>query len=246
MELNPKLAEAHNALGKIAQYDLNFAESVREFQRAVDLNPNYAGAHHWFGNTFASLGRFDESIAEGRRATELDPLSAVIFSDLARNYGFAHRFQEAETAFKRALAVDPAFAYGHRFYGEMLQARGDLTRASAEYAKAQAENKGQESIALTGQLAAINGRRDEATRALTLLDGLSKQRYVGAYWRALLYLGLGDRDGTLRSLEQSYAEGDGSNISALKVDPMLDSLRGDTRFEALVRKVIRPIEGAQP
>ena len=60
------------------------------------------------------------------------------------------------------------------------------------------------------------------------------------YLRALLYLSLNNKDEALRWLEQGYAERDGSNISTIKVDPLLDSLYGDPRFEALVQKVIAP------
>jgi len=61
---------------------------------------------------------------------------------------------------------------------------------------------------------------------------------VLAYWRALLYLSLSNKEEALRSLQQSFEERDGYNIGWVKVDPLLDPLRGDPRFEALVQKVV--------
>jgi TolB-like protein len=240
LELNPNLAEAHNALGKIAyDCDLDFAESTREFQRAIKLDPNYAGAHHWYsGAAPEALGLFDQAIAESKLGTELDPLSAVNLVDQARIYTSARDFKEAKATFEKALRLDPAFSYAHWHYGEMLQASGDLKGAAAEYSKARAEYPGPEAIALTGQLAAKMGRPEEARSALAALDEMSKHRHVDVYWRALLYLGLGDKDQTLHSLEQSYAQREGYEIGIIKVDPMLDSLHGDPRFEALVQKVV--------
>jgi TolB-like protein/Tfp pilus assembly protein PilF len=238
LELNPNLAEAHNALAKIAlDYDVDFAESIREFKRAIELNPNYAGAHHWFSGALESLGRFEEAIVQSKLGTELDPFSAVNLVDQGRIYGSARRFPEAKVIFEKALAIDPAFSYAHWHYGEMLQASGDLQGAAAEYAKARTATSTPEPIALSGQLAAKMGRPEEARQALVALDELKKHRYVDVFWRALLYLSLGDKDQALQSLEQSYANGEGYEIGLIKVDPMLDSIRSDPRFQALVQKV---------
>jgi TolB-like protein/Tfp pilus assembly protein PilF len=238
LELNPNLAEAHNALAKIAlDYDVDFAEATREFKRAIELNPNYAGAHHWFSGALESQGRFDEAIAESKLGTELDPFSAVNLVDQGRVYGSARRFSEAKASFEKALAIDPAFSYAHWHYGEMLQVSGDLKGAAAEYAKARTVNNTPEPIALSGQLAAIMGRPEEARQALTALDELEKYRYVDFFWRALLFLSLGDKDRALQFLEQSYANGEGFEIGLIRVDPMLDSLRAEPRFQALVKKV---------
>ncbi|MFZ3376451.1 MAG: tetratricopeptide repeat protein [Chthoniobacterales bacterium] len=238
LELNPNLAEAHNALAKIAMdYDVDFAEATREFRRAIELNPNYAGAHHWFSGTLESQGQFAEAIAESKLGTELDPFSAVNLVDQGRIYGSARRFPEAKAVFEKALAIDPAFSYAHWHYGEMLQVSGDLKGAAEEYAKASTANNTPEPIALSGQLAAIMGRPEEARQALTALDELETHRYVDFFWRALLYLGLGDKDRALQFLEQSYANNEGYEIGLIRVDPMLDSLRAEPRFQALVKKV---------
>jgi TolB-like protein/tetratricopeptide (TPR) repeat protein len=238
LELNPNLAEAHNALAKIAlDYDLDFAEAAREFRRAIELNPNYAGAHHWFSGALESLGQFDEAFAQSKLGTELDPFSAVNLVDQGRIYGSARRFAEAKAIFEKAVALDPAFSYAHWHYGEMLQVSGDLKGAAAEYAKARTASNTPEPIALSGQLAAMMGRPEEASRALTALDELEKHRYVDVFWRALLYLSLGDKERALQCLEQSYANREGYEIGLIKVDPMLDALRGEPRFQELVKKV---------
>jgi len=125
----------------------------------------------------------------------------------------------------------------------MLQVSGDLKGAAAEYAKARTANNTPEPIALSGQLAAIMGRPEEARQALTALDELEKHRYVDFFWRALLYLGLGDKDRALQFLEQSYANNEGYEIGLIRVDPMLDSLRAEPRFQALVKKVRGRREG---
>ena len=90
------------------------------------------------------------------------------------------------------------------------------------------------------------GRPEEAVQALAELDELGKNRYVGTYWRALLYLSLGDKNQALQALEQSVANGYGTEIGLIKVDPMLASLHGDARFDALVKRVLEPKTGMKP
>jgi tetratricopeptide (TPR) repeat protein len=242
LELNPNLAEAHNALAKILYTDdIDLQRAAGEHQRAIELNPNYASAHHWLGNgPLSGLGRLDEAIAEGRRSVELDPLSAINLVDLADTYMYARRFKEAEATMKKALEIDPAFAYAHWIYGMILQVSGDLEGARKQFATARARENDVQAIASRGQLGALMGRREEATQALATLEELGKHQYVESYYRALLYISLGQKEAAISALEQAYAEHDGDDIGTIKVDPLLDSLKGDPRFEALVQKVIAP------
>jgi hypothetical protein len=93
---------------------------------------------------------------------------------------------------------------------------------------------------LCAQAKAHAGDKDAALRMLSELDKLSQQCEVVGYLRALLYLSLNNKDEALRWLEQGFEERDGSNICWIKVDPLLDPLHGDPRFETLVQKVVAP------
>ena len=81
---------------------------------------------------------------------------------------------------------------------------------------------------------------------LSELDQISQHREVLSYLRALLYLSVNNKDEALRWLEQGYEERDGSNLCWINVDPLLDSLHGDPRFEALVQKVVAPKSEPKP
>jgi hypothetical protein len=65
-----------------------------------------------------------------------------------------------------------------------------------------------------------------------------EQRHTAAYGLALIYVGLGDRNEALNWLEQGYRDHDGFNIGPIRIDPLLDPLHGDPRFEALAEKII--------
>src|SRR5438034_7741738 len=248
LHLDPNLAEAHLALGKVLFFsEIDLAGANREYKRAIELKPNDAAAHHWFGNdTLAALGRFEEAIAESERAVELDPLSTVINADLGGTFYYARRYEEAAAQLRKTLGIDPTDFYAHYNLGIALQAKGDLSGAIAEYEKAKQLGDNPLVSTLCAQAKAYAGDKDAALRMLSDLDEISQHREVVGYWRALLYLSLNNKDEALRWLEQGFEERDGSNISWIKVDPLLDSLHGDPRFESLVQKVTGPkTEGRQ-
>jgi len=242
LRLDPNLAEAHAALGKVLFFsEIDLAGATREYKRAIELKPNDADAHHWFSNdSLAALGQFDEAIAEGKRSVELDPLSIVINADLGETLFYARRFDESVAQLRKTLEIDPTSFYAHDNLGIALQAKGDLSGAIAEYEKAKQLSDNPAVATFWAQAKAHTGDKDAARRMLSELDQISQHREVPSYLRALLYLSLNNKDEALRWLEQGYEERDGSNICWINVDPLLDPLRGDPRFEALVKKVIAP------
>src|SRR6266536_1684022 len=242
LQLDPNLAEAHLALGKVLFFsEIDLAGALREYQRAIELKPNDATAHHWLGNdTLAALGRSEEAIAQCKRAVELDPLSPVINTDFGTTFYYAHRYEDSAKQLRRTLEIDPTFFYAHFNLGIALKAAGDLSGAIAEYEKAKQLSDNIYVSMLCAQAKAYAGDKDAARRMLSVLDKCSQHRAVVGSSRALLYLSVDKKDGALRWLDQGYEERAGSNISWIKVDPLLDSLHGDPRFEALVQKLVAP------
>ena len=239
LEIDDNLAEAHTTLGFIlCVHHLNFADSIREFERAIALNPNYATAHHWFGDgPLLAVGQFDRAIAEGKRAVELDPLSVIITADLGADFLVARRYDEAIDQFHKAIDLDPRFYYAHWNLAQALEMKSDLRGALTEYKKAVELDDDPFVLALLGQAYAKVGQRDEALKILAQLPQIAAHRYVPSYSFALLHVALGEKGKAIEWLERSYHDGAGLDIIFLKVDPMLDPLQKEPRFQALVAKV---------
>ena len=221
-------------------------ESKKEFERAIELNPNYATAHHQFGNVDLSMiGEFDRAIAEGKRAVELDPLSLIINTDLGQDFMLARRYDEAIEQLRKTLAMDPRFYYARWTLGECLQMKGQLTEAMAEYQKAAEITDDPVVMALLAQGYAKMGQRDKALDLLGQLEQLAKHRHVGPFTFALVHLALDETEKTIDDLERAHRERD-PNIVGIKVEPLLDPLRGHPRFERLLAKVVGNAENKSP
>lgn len=240
IELDEASAEAHSALGLLLCFsEVNFPEAEKEFKRAIAINPNYATAHHWYGNCLlVALGRFDEAISECQRAVELDPLSLIINADLGGTLTMARRYDQAIAQLQRTLALDERFGYAHWNLGEALYLKGDATAAIAEYEKARSIDDDPQIQGLLGRAYADTGQKDKAMELIRELEDRSKQQFVRGYIASLIYIGLGDKTKAIDCLEREYLNHDNIDTAWIRVDPMLDPLRGDPRFEALAEKIV--------
>jgi len=222
----------------LALHDFDFAQSKKEFERAIELNPNYATAHHQFGNVnLAMVGEFDRATSEENRALQLDPLSLIINADLGQNYMLARRYDEAIDQLRKTLEMDPRFYYARWTLGEALQMRGQLGEAMTEYQKAAEITDDPMVLAMLAQGYAKTGQHDKAWALLSRLEQLAGQRYVGPFTFALVHLALGEKEKAIDDLERAYRERADPGIVGIKVEPLLEPLRGHPRFERLVAKV---------
>ena len=237
LELDDSLAEAHASLGLIATEELEVNRGVNELERAIQLNPNYATAHHWLGLALATLRQSDRSIGELKRALELDPLSMIINADLSIIYLYARRYDAAETQARKTLEIDSRSFVAHYYLGEALQLTGRLKEAIPEFQRAVELNNDPYSIAMLAQAYARNGQTEEARKLLAYLNEMAKSAEVPEYALAVAYTSLGEKERAIEALEHGFAGGNKSYLFLLPGDPILDDLRGDPRFEALVRKI---------
>ena len=239
LELDDTLGEAHTSLANVLFRYLALAQSAKEFERSIDLNPNYPTAHQWYGRlTLLATGHFDRAMAESKRAVELDPISPIGRTDVGTVYMVTRRYDEAIAQLRSTLETDPDFYWAHRQLGLALELKGAPGDAIVEYQRASELNDDPRVLAFVGHAEASMGRETEARAILDQLANAAKTRYVSGYSFAVIHLALGERDQALDWLEKDAREQTSFEIPFIKVDPYLDPLRGDPRFEALVSKVL--------
>jgi adenylate cyclase len=240
LELDDSSAEAHASYGLLGTLELDLPRAIEELKRAIELKPNYATAHHWLALAYLTVAQFDSAISEGKRALELDPLSSIINADFSWMHFAARRFDETEAQARKTLEIDPNFFLGHYYLGEALQFKGHMKDAIAEFQKAFDLTDDPYPLAALGQAYARNGQKDEARKILARLHEKARSQHVGPYAYALVLTALGEKQQAIDELEGAYAKGETGYLFVVKVDPLLDGLRGDPRFEALVQKITGP------
>jgi TolB-like protein/tetratricopeptide (TPR) repeat protein len=234
LEIDESLAEAHTSMGAlhVVQWDLVAAE--REFRRAIALNPNYATGHAWYAeDALAPLGRLDEAIAEVKRAQALDPTSLAVNAVVALVYYLARQYDQAVEQLRKTLEIEPGFAVAHQYLGRAYLQKAEHGQALAEFQRAAALSGGHPfHLAWLGVGYAQSGKKREATQVVGQLKALSRRQYVSAYEVAVIYAGLRQKDRAFEWLEKA-AEEHSVHLPFLNVEPALDSLRSDPRFQDL-------------
>jgi TolB-like protein/Tfp pilus assembly protein PilF len=241
LQIDDSLGEAHTSLALVLFDDLNLRDSKHEFERAIELNPNYAFAHYSFGYTvLPALEELDRAIAEMRRAVDLDPFSVIINANLGYIYIVARRYPEAVAQLQKTLELDPNFGTTHRNLGEALELSDQLEQAIAEYEKGYKFTNDDHALAYVAHAYGLKGEHEKALQLLRQLRELEQRGTVWAFGFALVYLGLGDKNEAINWLERSYRDKEAAKISLVKVEPLLDPLRGDPRLEKLANQIVPP------
>jgi tetratricopeptide (TPR) repeat protein len=143
-------------------------------------------------------------------------------------------------SFDEALDFDANFSWSHGFLAFAFEGKSMHEHAIAAMQKA-VDLCPVSTLSLLGlaEAYALAGKREEAAKILDQMEQLSKQQYVTPYFRARVYAALGEQDEALNWLEAAYRER-ASLMAFLKIDPQLDNLRSDPRFQDLVRHMNFP------
>lgn len=241
LELDDSLAEAHGSLAYIrTYYDWDWADAGREYQRSLVLNPNDATVHQLYSRYLSSLGRIDEALEEIRRAHLLDPLSMPIRANVGLIYYFGRQYDSAVGELQNTLKENQKFGLAHWGLGLAYEQKGMMPNAITEFETAAVlSGRNSNVIASLGHAYAIAGRRHEADTVLTELKDRAKQTDISSYQRALVFVGLGDKDRAFEELEKALRERS-TLLGYLRMDPRLEPLRTDPRYQDLLRQVGLP------
>jgi serine/threonine-protein kinase len=237
LALDDSLAVAHTALAEVlAWYDWDFAGGDREFRRALMLNPNDADAHVNYGDFLTARGQFERAISEKRRAEMLDPLSTKTSWDVGRTLFFAGRLDEASEQLKRTMELDERWPYNYYLEAMIAQRKGrDDVAMQLLMHGMQLGGRSQLFVGAEGYTNARLGRRAEALRDVDELKARASNAYTVPLLVARIHAALGEKEKALELLQKVYDDRSES-VVWLKVDPTFDNLRGDPRFQALMKK----------
>jgi TolB-like protein/DNA-binding winged helix-turn-helix (wHTH) protein len=235
VELDSALSDGRLNLAHFRMHMWDWKHAEADFQRAIALNPSSEKAHRWYAAYLCSLGKHQESVKEITQSRGLDPLSSITNAEVVRELYYGRQYEEAMEEGRKAELVDPEFPRTHFWLGRVYTQLGKNSEALAE-----AERAGPpKSIVRVTEMAYASARAGKTEQARALVRDLqerSKRGYVPAYDLAVIHLALGENETALQWLQKAYDEHDWALI-VLAVEPRLDPLRSDPRFQVLMRKV---------
>jgi serine/threonine-protein kinase len=238
VELDETLGEAWTSLAWVTFiHDWDWAGAAEHFRRAIELNPSYSVARQWHSWFLTAMGRTEASLAEGRMALELDPASVSIRRSMGWLHYYARQPQEALEHLRRALAMNPTAEENHRLLGLAYLQMGMYDEAAAAFREAVASSESP-TLATVG-LGLVATAKERLTEARGILEGLYAQshgHYVSPVAFVMMHAGLRDADRAFEWLDRAVQDRRGW-LAYLRVEPLLDPLRGDPRFARLLERM---------
>ncbi|MGH9872514.1 MAG: TPR end-of-group domain-containing protein [Pyrinomonadaceae bacterium] len=238
LELDESLGEAHFSQGAIAYfYEWDWATAKKELERAFELNAKTLEGNSCYLHSLDSSGNPDVALIHVRRALDQNPLSISISGELGCASYYARRYDQAIDFSRETLKMEQGYVFARYNAARALGQKQMHEQAIAELKKAM-ELWGRSAVVLSelGYNYAVSGRKAEARKLLDELKRRSAHEYIDAYPVAFIYVGLGEQEEALRSLQKAY-EARSTWMPWLRVEPKFDSLRSDPRFIDLLKRL---------
>ena len=234
--IEPKLAEAHAALGWARFFaEWKFDEGLAELRRSQQLATWNPSTNDLLAPVVVYLGRFEEAEKLARQAIERDPLAYQARQSLARLLFVQGKLDEAEAAARKAVELQPTAAGSHRWQVFVAIERGEGEAALREAKLEPNERYRHFELALAHY---ARGDRPAADAALAQL--IDKDRDAMAYQVAEVYAWRDETDKAFEWLQISLDNHD-TGLLSLLIDPLMRSLRNDSRYSEMLTKVGLPL-----
>jgi TolB-like protein/class 3 adenylate cyclase/lipoprotein NlpI len=242
LALDDTLAESYNlAAGVELYYKRDWPAAERAFRRGIELDPNFADIPHHYGLCLALFGRDQEAVAQMERAVQLDPFFPGLNLHMGRLFFFLRDYDRAMSEFAKTLELHPGYPTAHEWFGDVCEKKGMASEAITQWRAALTLSAEAEQARILEQTYAASGF-EAAVRALAqkqlerLQEKTARGDYVPAWHYLMAHVRLGDNEQAFAWLAKAAKERNWFAFQ-VKVNPILDPLRADPRFEALVQKV---------
>ena len=236
IEIDPRLPEGHAVLGAVRMfYDWDFPAAREAMETSLELNPNGVVGHDFLAYLAMLEGAHDESLRHARRALELDPFSHYQNGRLILALKWARRYEEALAQAERTIELYPRSGAARTFSVDLLALTRDCDRGLRLCEEIPATHVAKMSCA---RVDAVCGRPERARDAARQLEAGMPMTYPRPVYLAGLQAQLGETEEAFRLLRQARRDRD-PDVAILRVNPFLDPLRDDPRFQELLDGVGR-------
>ncbi|MFI5135207.1 MAG: adenylate/guanylate cyclase domain-containing protein [Chitinophagales bacterium] len=239
MELNPMLAEAHEAVGHIDLLNgQHWKNAEAHYQKAIQLNPGFSTARQRYALMLATRGKFSEALAEIEKAIELDPLSKIINTDAGLIHFIMGQHDLAVKNCRKVLEMDPAFSVALLVQGWTYQQNEETEAARNSFIKA-VEASNSSTIARAALACAMAKENSESSlKMLEELQNEAAKQFVSPYSIASIYAALGNSDEAFHWLNKAV---DTNSVWIIHLhfsaDPRFNEYKSDPRYAELLKRI---------
>jgi serine/threonine protein kinase/tetratricopeptide (TPR) repeat protein len=231
LELAPQFVDAYRARAQLRLETLDFAGARADSETALSLAPGESAVQSLYGAQIAAFGKIPQAIAAMKKAIDLDPLSGYAWANVGLLQTMTHDYAAARASIERALAINPSADAFHFALGQLDLLQGRLAEAQTEFQKQSAESNRRMGVAMVEH---ASGHAKQSQAALKEL--IAKNAGDMAYQVADVYAWRGEKDKAFEWLERAYQQRD-SGLNGIAWDPLLSSLKDDSRYGALLTKL---------
>jgi adenylate cyclase len=232
IELAPDLADGHHAMA------IRWGIGIPRWRRmlgaintALKLNPGNAQVLVEYARINLNLGYYENAFAAVRRALVMEPISVYVNHLQGHILYFSRRYQEAIPVFRQTLELDPKYPKPHYFMAMAHYWMGDPETA---WEVIQKEPLQWMRICASAVILHKLGRNDEAMDTFARLIELGLEE-TNDIQQAGVYSQMGDTDRAIESLQKALDMRD-PGIPQCLVDPFMDPIRDDPRFQEILAK----------
>jgi TolB-like protein len=243
LSLDDTWPETYNSVAAVEiYYKRNWAAAERAFHRGMELDPNFADLHSHYGMCLAYLGRFEEAIAQTERSLQLDPF----YPGTNVHYGtllfFSRQYDRAAAQLAKTLDLYPDNPAAHEYFGNVCAQKGMKHEAVTQWCAALNLTGRNEDARVLEQVFAANGFdaavRTVAARELEQLDAKhARGDYVAPAHYVFAHVRRGNLEDAFAWLPK-MAEAPDWFALQMRVNPILDPLNSDPRFEKIAGSVV--------
>lgn len=236
-ELDPQLADAHEAMGWMHARDLDWSSAEKAFKRAIELNPSLSQTYTSYStSTLRPLGKQDEALRLLRVALKNDPLSLQVQREIGHAQMENGQYEEAVSALERVRAIEPGFPATDEFLARALVFAGRPAEALSVFERTRPQRhpwRGRRNPRVVLAYVALGMRAEAEALAAEHVDDANPPTL------AVMYTALGDKDRAFEALERT-AFVEPQRLPILLADPAMAALRGDPRLVALRQRFRLP------
>jgi Tfp pilus assembly protein PilF len=238
LALDAGLPAAHVVLASILLFrDWDWRGAEAEYRRALAADPQDPDVCHGYATFLTSAGRMDEAIVQRHRAVEADPLNVTLISFLGTAFVFARRYDDAIREFQKALELEPDSRQAVSGLADVYARKGNEAEAAAQTIRLLTLARPKE---VAGEFEAryrtLGFRAAERWLDEQNLETFSRQPSTNAWNLAFTNARLGHADAAFRWLDAAFTARD-AGVLQMRVDPDVDSLRADPRFQAMLHRI---------